>query len=639
MKFLVFGSQFYGLTPTDIPSGITDRPGHIRDFLVVPHTPADGSQAPALPPHRPSPRLYVMPSRTPHAVLDLAQCNSIDFARLRKESTALIDNKPVNVEFRPHSQFQGAFVNSTGDLIEYYPWWFWLDDNLRWAPMKLEMCLKLSEAKDAAKVSTSDGERDYDLVTYNQVNRITKRKRPIMHLRDDGSAVRGECMAMWGYKTEVRGAPGTATVSFALAEKLEEALDGGKSSINFELELLPGAGAVELSLRLRPGEDTHVAEQVNRTNNKYTFVRFFPTWFFLGDDCRWCGLDYSATAQLDAACGYGIAVMGDHERDYDLLRLVQRNRDSQKFRPLVQVRGQSGISPAGMLQAHQLFPEVYERADIVLKPQDMEQVKKSISNAELPKTRRILYLLHVLVRHFKFVVKGGILRDAVVKNDTRLSKDIDIEIPGGFTQAGWRDWIDVFASQLAPFGVKLDAANRVSARATCDIFGPGGARTLCEDGIITIPIVLAGNLQIDLECVTPWNAAYAPPRNVDVSVNNLRITHESTEMCLNVAFPYETTMISNKLKAATAAAASPGSFFSINQIVKQIVDGEATPCYDYKWQAFETSVANGKPAEGIRGDKWCVGYHAESAWRARIMNERFLKMREKGYKMVEEPRL
>lgn len=612
-----FIPQVYGLEPKDLPVGISP--------LFKPGQQAAPSAQDNLPATRPNPRTYLMFYSDSYGVVGLEDTNRIELARAKGEKTAVLDaHGEVNIEFKAHASLDGVMSNSTGKMYVYTPQWFFLDDQLNWSPMSPSMCADLNRAKKNGEAEARDSERTYFMTSYNQINRESSRIRPLLYLRDDGSAVRGDCMPQWAFKRSSRGMLTTGAVNFATAERLEKAYGSGAADIEVEIQPPRATGNVKCKITFARASDEHPS--VGADGNKYPFVRFSPTWFFLSDQMTWTALDYGAVAQLDQATAYGGFSTADNEREYDLLRLLQVNVGSSKVRPLVQVRGQTGAT-APTRQPLADFPDVAARANIVLKPLPATAIAAAIRDMNVSPAKRILHFCNALVHEYQFVVKGGILRDAVVNDDISHSHDIDVEIAAGFTPDKMMGWVDKFLAAIEKkYGVKANVAKQIETRSTSDIFGGGGARSMCQKGMLTIPLLFPGDgqdLAIDLECCTPWNSAYQPPKNVDVSVNNLRITRDSKEMSLNVNFPYETADYPPQKKNMT-----------VDETVGQILKKEASPSYDYKWVAGDGADHDG---EGRSKNQWVVGACDFSHFRMRVMEGRFEKMRGKGYRMVEGP--
>ena len=660
--------QAFGIAPNQIPAGVAPPPGYETPEAVKnlmnqpganmlppgsPGTPASppptpmttGNQQPPpqqqmmppqqqmmqLPDPRNNPKCYVYMQGSYYRVLSLDISNRIEFARAQGQPICDIGHgKQVNVRFFPHPSIPGVAQNETKDIQEYVPQWFYMDNSQRWSPMSPSMCMQLSSAKARGETEARDAERTYDLIGFNQVNRESQRRRPLLYLRDDGSAVRGESMGMWAYQGTFRGAPASVTVPFHVAEQLDQALMKGYPQATVQFTPAGSPGPANVQVKINPGLDQHEGEVVGDPYRRYNMMRFFPTWFFLDNDMHWAPLDFASTIQLDAAAAYGFFTSNDHEREYDLIRLLQINLQSKKVRPLIQVRGHAGVSapmmgggagsPTGRQPQQMSHPEVFDRANIVTKKMFAGDIASQISNMQNAPVRRVLYFLNALVHEFKFVIKGGILRDAVVKNDISNTTDVEIELPEEFARDGLLGWVDQFLSRLeSAYQIKRDSENPPKTKDTTDIFSAGGRRAHCNAGIVNIGVILPGDIKLNLECITPWNTAMAPPRNVDISVNNLRITFDSTELSMNVPMPY---------------GGDDKQRFNVNQIIKQILSNEATPSYDYQW----VPGSGEKTGEGYTGQMWVVGYNVLNPSRAEMMDAAFNKMRAKGYKFVEGPR-
>ncbi|CUF76357.1 ankyrin repeat protein, putative [Bodo saltans] len=199
-----------------------------------------------------------------------------------------------------------------------------------------------------------------------------------------------------------------------------------------------------------------------------------------------------------------------------------------------------------------------------------------------------LALCNVLLNKYNFVIKGGFVRDCIVRGLTTF-KDFDIELPAAtITQNNWAAEIQRISNDLKnKFGVTCGAPVASNFNGTASM----------------IRVVTVAPLQVELECVAPWNTAYIPCKRMDFSVNNLRLESGSQSIHQQVGFGMTVQQIIGQLKNATP---------------------QASPLYD-------TRFAPGSGNE--TGEGYSRNLYAKAVGNA--MPGRLVWARKKGFWMVE----
>jgi len=207
----------------------------------------------------------------------------------------------------------------------------------------------------------------------------------------------------------------------------------------------------------------------------------------------------------------------------------------------------------------------------------------------------------VFVKEFKCTVKGGAIRDYIVRQSN--PNDLDMALPERLcndpsnpviTTSNFKTETNKFVQRLKSLGVKID-----------DVAGhkwPPGSngnpswmlRCDCHFGF--------GDLE--LEFVPPYNTTIWPQRSVDATMNNLQMKPDDLA------------------RQQVSLIVSIG--VSTERIVRQIINKQTSPVYDIRWRAPKA----GEKPEGVNNNVFCEGVD-------HIMSFRLSKMRSKNYKLVE----
>lgn len=228
-------------------------------------------------------------------------------------------------------------------------------------------------------------------------------------------------------------------------------------------------------------------------------------------------------------------------------------------------------------------------ADIkVIDPQMALRLEKATSNSRndsvlaaaiqgTDKVEQGLALCNVLLNRFGFIVKGGFVRDVVVRG-LGTYKDFDIELPATYTQQNWKNMIHQLTQDFrTKYGVVCQAP------VASNFHGPD----------TMIRVFVGVPVQVELECVSPWNTTYIPCKNMDFSVNNLRLKPNDVALHQQIGFGMTVQQIVGQLRNSPALA---------------------SPLYDVRWIAGSGTNSG----EGMSRTMWCEHTPATSPMKSRL---------------------
>jgi hypothetical protein len=447
-----------------------------------------------------------------------------------------------------------------------------------------------------------------------------------------GTAVCGRVVPTWSFFQEFRGTSVFAPLDFTSSERLEEAFrrqpavatatlsDGGIETV--DLDLTPDfagcdsyhqqqqfptpvlAGRYRLTFNRR-NAGTARAEHI-ATKTIRTLRRDFPSWLFLHDKGVWCPIDAGTATLMTMAVATGRKQLDVGERVFNFERYKQLNHLSRVERPLLRILSTISMAPEASLSDIQTwFPTsgISERLHLAV---GAERTLADII-AALRSGNRVLQMLatiHLFVVRLGCVVKGGAVRDAVVLGDVKHCVDINVEVPIGANLVHSATSLkDDIKTNIMPVlrQVGLEVAGSRSAMMGSDRFGVyidngdggGGGQFRAPDrldalsgkrvegGIFTLK--LEGFFSVDVECVTHWNYAHHPPRNIDFSANNLRLVPKSL-IAATAAVPYPS---SPSPPSPTVGGATLAIYQSVPiglssaDIIAQILKKQTCPVYGF----------------------------------------------------------
>eukprot|EP00759_Apiculatamorpha_spiralis_P041733 PhF_6_TR40226/c0_g1_i1/m.59789 len=521
-------------------------------------------------------------------------------------------------EHRKESQYKstkwetpmpGCPYKTNGDKTAalYVCRWFFLNDEALWSPLAPDVGLVLTELAESpsAKSAVSFGEYLYDSQELFSMNVTTKRKRPLMFIRSDGYAVTGRCLPLYQLHDETAPGNPPVVIPFEGSERLEEAISEGK--LDCKISLGVGRGhANNLEVQLQPPitENVFSASRISAPDLKLKLERCVPTCFVMTESGLYKSYDSPTTKILQLALRSGHSTLRDREYEYDLEFSVQRaisNGESRTMilaQPLTQLQVKCDLTSSHPLIHERLFKASSPTRTV---PELLAAIKAS------PPTQcsldAALALMNVLLQRFHCVVKGGILRDSVV-HGLNSFKDIDVEMPKDVSLQTWKPWCEAMVKTLCDdYGCAVATnTDPISTRESTDIF----SNIRYDIGIIIIKLEFPN---VELEMVPAWNLQYHPPRNVDFSVNNLRLEPTSPcELKQNVPLGY-----------------------SVLEVITQILLKNAVPVYDVEW----VSGKGNESGEGSDNKHWVQICSGLPHFRKVMMQRRLDVMRKKGYKFVE----
>jgi len=529
-----------------------------------------------------------------YQVLSLQENHDAEEALARADGTVVIGGQAHTLDMSAPTRYAKFQQNSSRTLSRYLCTYYFMTSSVKWSPCHHTVCEKLEESVDTGTLTYFDGERDFNVTELYQMNRESKRQRPLIHLRSDGTAVRGDIMGTWGC---LDGHVFTA-VDYDTCEVLERAWRGGSKTATLRGQLATISPDGSGFLGGRP------------------LVRYQCTWHFLNDDGTLESMDPNTDRVLDMAFKAGHEELIDGVRVYDFVKMTQLNKETSRERPimcLLPIKGVVRGPEAVQTKLSTDHPDIDARLKEATLPRAAADLKAAITGAD--KTKMGLAIINICVNELDCRVKGGIIRDVVVRGDVMVN-DVDLEGSRSLTKGNWRATLEGYVSVLtSKYG--FTAPGQVSSRRSKDFLGTG---SIVDDGMLTIQFP---TMKVELEIVPPWNIMYYPPRNVDFSVNNLAL--------------------SRFMGATFSQVVCCG--LTTDDIVTQIVERKATPVYDIKWVPF---TGQGQYGEGYFRDKWVETYcptatgrgggHSSSvpvAERLHMAEHRLKKMRDKGFWFVE----
>jgi len=248
-----------------------------------------------------------------------------------------------------------------------------------------------------------------------------------------------------------------------------------------------------------------------------------------------------------------------------------------------------GAKPSATLQdLRQIDPKIAYRVNKATDPsRTIQDLKSCIQGTD--SVEQGLAMCNVLLNKFSCTVKGGFVRDVVIRG-LPTYKDFDIELPSSFTQQNWQqNMIHMSNTFRTDYGVICKPPQPFNHHGTAAM----------------IRMETAAPLQVELECVSPWNLAYIPCKNMDFSVNNLRLQPNSTDVHQQVGFG-----------------------MTVQQIVGQLRNSkpQASPLYDVQWVPGQGS----NTGEGYTQKMWVEPSPSTSS-----MSGRLSWARKKGLWLVE----
>lgn len=514
-------------------------------------------------------------------------------------------------------------------LVGFPARWYVINADSHWEPLSLRAHELIAESRSQGNsvvhlhsgptLQCDDVTYDLDLDELTSTNRKSLEVRPLMHIRDDGLGEFGSSRPpIWFVRSAKNISKATAT--FFAVQQLEAALSRNSVTVEVAFSATGRGGSLpDLSVTLIPPVSHSAMGTVFRGRLLKSQVdvyveRYIPTAFVMTDKCTLLPLPREQADVLQLALAAQHSIVRDQVEEFnirtatrsvipDLADVLTSPRDATPFllsRPRHSEEFACVPSDVSLLAQH--APTGFlERYNLVV---DGSRATQELSEAiatghEAPTTRCALALINIVVHRFHCVVKGGIVADCLVAGRSSF-KDVDIELPSDVNFSNWRAWVTTLQRSFeVEYGCMADQQAPIASRHSPDPL----SGVVIRDAIITLRFVKP---PVEFEMVPPWNIAYNPPRNVDFSVNNLRIVPPSrggTSMAL----------LSQNVPLG----------LTFEQIFTQIRDGIAFPIYDVVW------------VESSTGEKQVEANPALSVWRKQAMSYRLRRMKQKGYRLVE----
>ncbi|CUG93220.1 Hypothetical protein, putative [Bodo saltans] len=630
-------------------------------------------------------------------------------------------------------QYIGDYeLSHDSTIVRFRCRWFFLSDDGMYYPLSFHVCHRLDHCLQVGIPLGRDGERDYFLNSFVQRNRESLRSRPLLYCTDmpmsilnpdddagyeerfGGTAVCGKVVPTWSFFQEFRGNSVFTPLDFESSERLEAAFQSQEQDTSVvDVFLMPNLAGSDPQAQLRapapPGKykltfhrrnpGTAHARHIDSGVVK-TVRRDFPSWLFLHDKGVWCPIDAGTATLMTMAAASGHTELNTLERKYDLVRFKQTNNLSGVERPLLRILSTISLAPEATVSDIQTwFPNnnnnnnnggddhlgIADRLTLAVNP-DRTQRDIDAALRSGDRLQQVLAVINIFVVRFGCIVKGGIVRDAVVLGDVSQCKDIDVEVPIGakliHSVASLEADIDRnIMIVLEEYGLVIDSsvvADNLSSRGRFNTLGGDGGQyqirksldalseVSVEGGIFTLSLKSADKLGLatpftmDVECVTHWNHAYHPPRNIDFSSNNLRLIPKSTVIAAATAPGFGGGAAPQRLRTSTTATANPLATINGKQmmaiyqsvpigmstadVIAQILVKKTCPVYDVEFVPKTTSPA-AAPATGVpQSDNNTtfeaadgvmeVVVRAPTDKRHQVMLGRLGSMQRKGYSFV-----
>lgn len=530
-----------------------------------------------------------------------------------------------------------AMRDASGKLLAVDCRWFFLSDDSTWEPLLPSVCAQLDAITEAPKtievdiLTASAGIQRYamDPIALESTNVSSGRRRPLLTI-GRGGAVHGSREARWALQ-RFKGAAYEALPP-QTEKALNEALASGiATEVNaFTLDAVTSGSRnptanIRVSVpRLCVGDALSVRLQLDASldgassGTQSAYVTPYRDSFLVASGTGVLrAVDPSDAAVLDLALATGHGVVRGHHYEWDLSYHTRTDVvDGAVSRlliakPLGDVRETGdGVAEGPFTQQAELPAVVATRLSAVLDgSRSADDIKAAIAGGRSSNSITVpclLALLHILVHRFGFVVKGGVVADAVVRGVVAI-KDIDAEMPRNVNMQNCTEWVVGLQKNLvSEWGcVASDSSDAITERTTRDLL----SRVPVKRGLVTLKLAYP---EVEIEMVPPWNVAFRPPRNVDFTVNNLRIEPPS---------PLRTgTAAGTGSRMATLTQSVPLGLRT-SQIVEQICENIAMPVYDIVW------TTNGELK--VRDDV--------PPFRQKSMQKRLERMKEKGYTFQQLP--
>jgi hypothetical protein len=622
------------------------------------------------------------------------------------------NHHPVNSEDVVTVEALGHFeLSSDASVVRFRCRWYFLSDDGMYYPLSFQVCHRLDYLKRTGCPMGRDGERDYFIDKLLQRNRESRRSRPLLYLPTDallnsdedagyeehfgGTAVCGRVVPTWSFFQEFRGTSVFAPLDFMSSERLEEAF---RRQPAVATAALSGGGIETVDLDLTPdfaGYDSYQQQQFhtpvlagryrltfNRRNagtaraehiatkTIRTLRRDFPSWLFLHDKGVWCPIDAGTATLMTMAVATGRTQLDVGERVFDFERYKQLNHLSRVERPLLRILSTISMAPEATLSDIQTwFPTsgISERLHLAV---GAERTLADII-AALRSGDRLLQMLatiYLFVVRLGCVVKGGAVRDAVVLGNVERCVDINVEVPIGANLVhSAKSLEEDIETNIMPVLRQVGLEIADSAMLGSDRFGVysgngdgGGGQFRARDrldalsgkrvegGIFTLK--LGGSFSVDVECVTHWNNAHHPPRNIDFSANNLRLVPKSL-IAATAAVPYPSSPSSPP--SPTVGGATLAIYQSVPiglssaDIIAQILKKQTCPVYHFgflpKSSRSQEEPNNGAAAAAAAADDEVfdaadgvseVVVLAPTPAQRSVMLGRLRSMKDKGFRFV-----
>ena len=574
--------------------------------------------------------------------LSIEEVHSLQFALNRKETTWRDkDGETHQISlWEPDADCISSQVEISDDLLRYKCRLFYQTDESQWFPVSHTDHEKIMQAMQATQhvPDVIIARRKYCLTTWQCENLETERSRPLLYIRDDGSAVCGRCRSIWLYGE--KGLNVVQPLPFASIEHLETAIAnsgvGGRMRADSADIPLSADRFAEAALQVDlkssvPG--VYAARSLTGNGKEYRITKVVPTAFVLSEEGQYYdALPPQAALVLQLASSANHTSVRYENCEYDFVLCEARNITSGDSRPLLLVNPppESTTEPASLLSGGS-NKEICDRLRLATAKRDEADLRKILSsapNGSEATLEQCLALVNVLLRDHGITVKGGVVRDAIVMGSVAQMKDFDLELPNTVSYANWRTYIDKLITSLVHRGCILmtdmgsettppELAGQsekaevpypkcLSVRLSKDLLSDAGIPM----GMIVVQLV---SPPVTLEMVPPWNLYYHPPRNVDFSVNNLRLVPPTQD------------------EATYKIYQNVPLGLDVEHIIGQIRSKETYPIYDVEWIPGEGP----RSGDGTNRNLQCVPRKDIPKSRQTVMEKRLESMRKKGYRFVE----
>ena len=538
--------------------------------------------------------IWTQSTRQGYRTMSLEENEALESAFARGAANIEISGVQHNLDMSTPTKHCKYQHNGAKSLSRYYCTYYFLTTSVEWTPCHHTVCEQLEASVETGTLTYFDGERDYSVSELHQKNRESQRQRPLLHLRSDGTAVRGDVMGTWG------------------------SLDGHTfAAVDYDTcELMERAWRGAVHTTIIKGQPATISTDGTGTLGARPIVRYQCVWHFLNDKGNWESMDPNTDRVLELAFKAEHEELIDGARVYKFNEMVQFNKETNRSRPLMCLLASKGViagptAPAAIVTQH---PDITERLKAATLPRTADSLRGAITGTD--PVARGLAIINICLNELDCRVKGGILRDVVVCGDM-MYNDVDLEGSRTLTKPTWKTTLQGYVSVLeTKYG--FTGPGDISSRKSKDFFGTGSS---FDEGMLIIKFPV---MALEMEIVPPWNTLYYPARNVDFSVNNLAVSRST----------------------GAAFGQVVGIGFTPGQIMEQIIERKATPVYDTKWVPFSGQGAMG---EGYNRDKWVETYcptasgrgvaHTSSvpvAERLQMAEHRLKKMRDKGFWLVEQ---